>query len=59
MGKGMLPLLVILLLGQTNVLGPDVYEMLTVSGILTVADVALSLVARATFQREEMLTKWK
>jgi ABC-2 type transport system permease protein len=54
-----LPLLAIFLLGETNVLAPNAYDMLIVSGILLVADVMLSFVFRATFQREEILTKWK
>lgn len=54
-----IPLLAIFLLGQSNVLTIDVYHMLLVSGILLVADVALSFFSRATFQREEILTKWK
>jgi ABC-2 type transport system permease protein len=54
-----LPLLGIFLLGQTNVVAPSVEDMLVVSGILLVADVVLSFVSRATFQREEILTKWK
>jgi ABC-type Na+ efflux pump permease subunit len=53
------PLLAIFLLGQTNAFSIDVFHMLIVSGILIVADVALSFVSRATFQREEILTKWK
>ena len=54
-----LPLLAIFLLGQTSVMAIDVYHMLIVSGILLIADVAMSFVSRATFQREEILTKWK
>jgi len=54
-----LPLLGIFLLGQTNVLTPDAEDMLVVAGILLIADVLLSFVSRATFQREEILTKWK
>jgi len=54
-----LPLLAIFLLGQTGVLSPNGYDMLIVSGILLVADVLLSFALRATFQREEILTKWK
>ncbi|HUK80784.1 MAG TPA: hypothetical protein VLU91_09015, partial [Nitrososphaerales archaeon] len=54
-----LPLLAIFLLGQTGTLAPNVYDMLIVSGILLAADVLLSFVLRATFQREEILTKWR
>ena len=54
-----LPLLAIFLLGQTNALSIDVFHMLIVSGILLIADIVLSFVSRRTFQREEILTKWK
>ena len=33
--------------------------MLIAAGVLFVADLVLSFVSRATFQREEILTKWK
>jgi hypothetical protein len=55
----MLTLLAIFLLGQTNVLAPDVNEILIVLSVPIVADFALSYVSRVTFQREEILTKWK
>jgi ABC-2 type transport system permease protein len=54
-----LPLLAIFLLGQTNVLTVDAWHLLAIAGILAVADVGLSFVSRATFEREEILTKWK
>ena len=54
-----IPLLGIFLLSETNVLSPTTFDMLIVAGILIVADIALSFVSRATFQREEILTKWK
>ncbi len=54
-----LPLLAIYLLGQTETVKSGVDEFLVVAGILLVVDIALSFVSRATFQREEILTKWK
>ena len=54
-----IPLVGIFLLSQTGVLTFDVYHLLLVSGILLLADVILSFVSRSTFQREEILTKWK
>lgn len=54
-----LPLLAIFILGQTNTLAIDAYHLLIISGILLVLDIALSYLSRATFQREEILTKWK
>jgi hypothetical protein len=41
------------------VLEPNAYDMLLISGILLIADAVLSFPFRATFQREEVLTKWK
>jgi len=54
-----LPLLAIFLLGETGTLTIDAYHLLIVSGILLVADLLMAVVSRATFQREEILTKWK
>lgn len=54
-----LPLVGIYILGQTGTLTIGAYHLLVVSGILLAADVALSFVSRRTFQREEILTKWK
>jgi ABC-2 type transport system permease protein len=54
-----LPLAGIFVLGENGALAIDPFHLLIVSGILLVADVALFLVRRATFQREEILTKWK
>jgi ABC-type transport system involved in multi-copper enzyme maturation permease subunit len=54
-----LPLLAIFILGEANALAIDAYNMLIVAGLLLVASIALSFAARATFSREEILTKWK
>jgi ABC-type Na+ efflux pump permease subunit len=54
-----LPLLAIFILGETNPLYVDVYHLLIISGILSIADIILASLSKATFQREEILTKWK
>ena len=54
-----LPLVLIFLLGETGTLAIDAAHLLLISGILFVGDLTLAFVARATFQREEILTKWK
>ncbi len=36
-----------------------VLNLLAVSGVVLVVDVALFYVSRSTFSREEILTKWK
>lgn len=50
----------IYVLGQLNIvqLG-DTSSLLTIAGILAVVDLLLLYVARATFRRDEILTKWK
>jgi hypothetical protein len=40
-------------------LSSGAYELLSISAILLVVDVALSFFSRAIFQREEILTKWR
>jgi hypothetical protein len=37
----------------------DISNLLIISGVLLAVDVLLLYVAKATFQREEILTKWK
>jgi len=54
-----LPLLAIFILGETNPLYFDIYHLLIISGILSIADIILASLSKATFQREEILTKWK
>jgi ABC-type Na+ efflux pump permease subunit len=54
-----LPLVAIFILGETNAVIFDTYPLLVISGILLIVDIALYYVSRATFQREEILTKWK
>ncbi|MGA2665715.1 MAG: ABC transporter permease subunit [Nitrososphaerales archaeon] len=54
-----LPMVLIFLLGETGTLSIDPFHLLIVSGILLVGDVGLAFVSRATFQREEILTRWK
>jgi len=54
-----LPLIAIYILGQTGTVEIDPYHLLIISAILLLADVLLSFASRRTFQREEILTKWK
>jgi ABC-type Na+ efflux pump permease subunit len=54
-----LPLVAIFILGETGTFTIDPYRLLIISGILLLADIALFYVSRTTFQREEILTKWK
>ncbi len=54
-----LPLVAIFILGETGTFAIDPYRLLIISGILLIADIALFYVSRTTFQREEILTKWK
>jgi len=46
--------------GELNLISlGDASNLLIIAGILLVVDVLLLYVARATFRREEILTKWK
>jgi len=54
-----LPIILILLLGSTIELMPADTLALILSGAMAIAVVALFFVSKATFQREEILTKWK
>jgi len=54
-----LPIILILLLGSTIGFMPPDTLALILSGAMAIAVVALFFVSKATFQREEILTKWK
>jgi ABC-type Na+ efflux pump permease subunit len=54
-----LPLILLLVFSVQISVIPLILLGLIVSGALAVADVALFYLAKATFQREEILTKWK
>ncbi|MCW4009415.1 MAG: ABC transporter permease [Candidatus Bathyarchaeota archaeon] len=58
-GLVILPLLLVMILASTSQIFPLVTLALIVSGALAVADLALFYLAKATFKREEILTKWK
>ena len=54
-----LPLLLVMILASTAQFFPLVTLALILSGALGAADLALFFLAKATFQREEILTKWR
>ena len=54
-----LPIILILLLGSTIGFMPADTLALILSGAMAIVVVALFYVSKATFQREEILTKWK
>ena len=59
-GLIVLPFAAIYVLGEINVVPLDVtINLLIICGILALVDVLLFSIARETFQREEILTKWK
>ncbi len=58
-GLIILPLLMVMILATSIPSIPLVTLGLIVSGALAVADLALFYLAKATFRREEILTKWK
>ncbi len=53
------PFLAIFLASETGIITIDVTTILIISGIILAIDVALFFVSTKTFQREEILTKWK
>jgi ABC-2 type transport system permease protein len=53
------PLFAIYLLSEIRLISIDTTSLLIISAILLVVDVALFYLSRATFRREEILTKWK
>ena len=56
----MLPFAGIYVAGELDLIPlGDTTNLLIISGILLVVDPLLLYVARATFRREEILTKWK
>jgi ABC-2 type transport system permease protein len=54
-----LPLIILVISAATGVAGSNVLLALGVIAALAAADVALFYLSKATFQREEILTKWK
>jgi ABC-2 type transport system permease protein len=53
------PLFAIYLLSEIRLISIDISSLLIISAVLLVADVVLFSLSRATFRREEILTKWK
>jgi ABC-2 type transport system permease protein len=53
------PFLAIYFVSEIGIISLDITSLLIISGILLAVDVALFFVSTATFQREEILTKWK
>jgi ABC-2 type transport system permease protein len=54
-----LPIILVLMLGSLFAFMPADLLALVMSGVLAIAAVALFYVSKATFQREEILTRWK
>jgi ABC-2 type transport system permease protein len=46
-------------LGEIQAITLDAPTLLVISGILGLVDILLFFVSRATFRREQILTKWK
>lgn len=53
------PLFGVLLLSQLMVFSLDTNNLLIIAGILLFLDIGLFFISKSTFQREEILTKWK
>lgn len=53
------PLAAVYILSEINVIFLSVTNLLIMAAVLAVADVIVFYLAKATFQREEILTRWK
>jgi ABC-2 type transport system permease protein len=58
-GIVVLPIILVLMLGSLFAFMPADLLALVISGVLAIAAVALFYVSKATFRREEILTRWK
>jgi ABC-type Na+ efflux pump permease subunit len=53
------PFLILFIAGVNGTIAFSVVNLLAISGIVLIADLAFFFLAKATFNREEILTKWK
>ncbi|HEY3420995.1 MAG TPA: ABC transporter permease subunit [Methanomassiliicoccales archaeon] len=58
-GLTILPLMAIYLLSEIKLISVDANSLFIIAAIILVADVVLFYLSRATFRREEILTRWK
>ena len=58
-GIVVLPIILVLTLGSLFAFMPADLLALVISGVLAIAAAALFYVSKATFRREEILTRWK
>jgi hypothetical protein len=54
-----LPFVAVYVLSETRVFDLTTNNLLIMAAILAAVDVVVFFLAKATFQREEILTKWK
>jgi hypothetical protein len=54
-----LPFAAIYVLGEINIVPLVTSNLLIISAILIIVDAILFFISRSTFNREEILTKWK
>jgi hypothetical protein len=54
-----IPFVAVFFAGAEGLFAFSVDNLLIFSGIVMIADVILFFLSRATFRREEILTKWK
>jgi ABC-2 type transport system permease protein len=54
-----IPFMAVFVAGAEGIITLGIDNLLTISGIVLVADVALSFLSTSTFNREEILTKWR
>jgi ABC-2 type transport system permease protein len=54
-----LPFAAVYVTSEIGIISLTTDNLLAIGGILALIDIGLSYVCRATFQREEILTRWK
>ena len=58
-GLMFIPFVVVFFAGAEGIFAFTIVNLLIFAGVVAAVDVALSFLSRATFNREEILTKWK
>ena len=58
-GLMFIPFVVVFFAGAEGIFAFSIVNLLIFAGVVAAVDVALSFLSRATFNREEILTKWK
>jgi len=58
-GLTFIPFMAVFLAEATSLIALSIVNLLIISGVVLVVDLALFFLSAATFRREEILTKWR